>query len=140
AAMGGTLLLLATVVALVLASAWRTSSAFPSLLPTSRRRRIVLSFGAVVALSAVMASGGWLVQRAAAEPPPAWLEGEPLLSLARRSSFGVDGAGELERRRYRPAAEFDRRNVILFMLDAVRADHLPLYGYERDTTPFLTSL
>jgi len=31
-------------------------------------------------------------------------------------------------------------NVILIVLDTVRADHLSLYGYERQTTPFLESL
>jgi len=33
-----------------------------------------------------------------------------------------------------------RPNVVIVVLDAVRADHLPLYGYPRDTAPFLTSL
>jgi arylsulfatase A-like enzyme len=33
-----------------------------------------------------------------------------------------------------------RPNVVLVLLDAVRADHLPIYGYPRDTAPFLTSL
>jgi arylsulfatase A-like enzyme len=31
-------------------------------------------------------------------------------------------------------------NVVLITMDTVRADHLSLYGYERDTTPFLRSL
>jgi len=31
-------------------------------------------------------------------------------------------------------------NVVLISLDAVRADHLSLYGYERDTAPALTEL
>ncbi len=31
-------------------------------------------------------------------------------------------------------------NVVLISLDAVRADHLPFYGYERDTAPALTAL
>ena len=31
-------------------------------------------------------------------------------------------------------------NVVIVLLDAVRADHLPVYGYPRDTAPFLTSL
>jgi arylsulfatase A-like enzyme len=31
-------------------------------------------------------------------------------------------------------------NVIVLSLDTVRADHLSLYGYERDTTPFLKEL
>jgi len=31
-------------------------------------------------------------------------------------------------------------NVFLFVTDATRADHLSLYGYERDTTPFLREM
>ena len=34
----------------------------------------------------------------------------------------------------------DKPNVILITLDTVRADHLSLYGYERDTTPNLRGL
>jgi arylsulfatase A-like enzyme len=34
----------------------------------------------------------------------------------------------------------DKPNVILITLDTVRADHLSLYGYERDTTPNLRRL
>ncbi len=30
--------------------------------------------------------------------------------------------------------------VIILLLDALRNDHLPMYGYERNTTPFLTKL
>lgn len=37
----------------------------------------------------------------------------------------------------RPSAR--RPNVILVVLDTVRADHLSVYGYERDTTPTLRS-
>lgn len=32
------------------------------------------------------------------------------------------------------------RNAIIISLDSVRADHLPLYGYPRMTTPFLSEL
>lgn len=32
------------------------------------------------------------------------------------------------------------RNVILLTIDALRADHLSCYGYDRDTTPFLDEL
>ncbi len=39
-----------------------------------------------------------------------------------------------------PAPPERRPNVVIVLLDAVRADHLPLYGYSRDTAPFLTSL
>ena len=32
------------------------------------------------------------------------------------------------------------RNVVLIVVDTLRADHTGLFGYERDTTPFLTAL
>ncbi len=31
-------------------------------------------------------------------------------------------------------------NVVIVIVDALRADHLPVYGYARDTAPFLTKL
>lgn len=31
-------------------------------------------------------------------------------------------------------------NIVVFLLDAARADHLSVYGYERDTTPFLKKI
>ncbi|MBI2833836.1 MAG: sulfatase-like hydrolase/transferase [Acidobacteria bacterium] len=41
---------------------------------------------------------------------------------------------------FTPAADPRLPNVILVTLDTVRADHLSLYGYERDTTPRLRQL
>jgi len=35
---------------------------------------------------------------------------------------------------------FSRKNVILIMVDALRADHMGVYGYARPTTPFLSGL
>jgi glucan phosphoethanolaminetransferase (alkaline phosphatase superfamily) len=32
------------------------------------------------------------------------------------------------------------RNVALITVDCLRADHLPMYGYDRDTAPFLDDL
>lgn len=34
----------------------------------------------------------------------------------------------------------DRPNVVLIVMDTVRADHLSCYGYDRETTPFLSEL
>jgi len=34
----------------------------------------------------------------------------------------------------------NQKNVVLIIVDAMRADHMSLYGYERKTTPFLDSL
>lgn len=35
---------------------------------------------------------------------------------------------------------FNRQNVVVIIVDAMRADHLPMYGYHRETTPFLSEL
>jgi arylsulfatase A-like enzyme len=40
----------------------------------------------------------------------------------------------------RPSPPVDSPNVLLVVLDTVRADHLSLYGYERPTTPVLERL
>lgn len=37
-------------------------------------------------------------------------------------------------------AEHEKPNVLLITMDTVRADHLSLYGYQRDTTPHLRDL
>lgn len=44
------------------------------------------------------------------------------------------------RRRYVAPHSFQRRNVILIIVDCLRADHMSLYGYARNTTPFLDEL
>ena len=41
---------------------------------------------------------------------------------------------------YTAPAQFQKKNVILIVLDACRSDHLSVMGYERKTTPFLESL
>src|SRR5690606_10495123 len=44
------------------------------------------------------------------------------------------------RNSYPKNLDFQRKNVILIIIDALRSDHLSLYGYERKTSPFLDSL
>lgn len=39
-----------------------------------------------------------------------------------------------------PTQHHSSRNVIVIVCDALRADHLPMYGYARNTTPFLNQL
>ena len=39
-----------------------------------------------------------------------------------------------------PDLRFHRRNVIVVTIDSVRADHLSLYGYPRETMPFISDL
>ena len=44
-----------------------------------------------------------------------------------------------EARHHAPATQGDRRNVIVIIVDSLRAGHMSLYGYPRDTTLFLRS-
>ena len=39
-----------------------------------------------------------------------------------------------------PQAASDAKNIVIIVSDSLRADHLPLYGYDRMTTPFLSRL
>ena len=39
-----------------------------------------------------------------------------------------------------PAAPPPRPDVVLYLVDTLRQDHLGVYGYERDTTPHLDAL
>lgn len=83
---------------------------------------------------------------------PQQFRGEPLLGtlLGWPTVLDVTGSDrfrkeaavldELARQRY-PAAPLSRgRNVVIVMFDSLRADHLPMYGYRRDTAPFMSSL
>lgn len=44
------------------------------------------------------------------------------------------------RNSYPKNIDFQKKNVIIIVIDALRSDHLGLFGYERETTPFLDSL
>ncbi len=57
----------------------------------------------------------------------------PLALLGALAAAGCQRGGE---RLPSPAAH----NVVFILVDTLRADHLPLYGYGRDTTPTLTAL
>lgn len=49
-----------------------------------------------------------------------------------------DGEGDLMD--YPKNLDFDKKNVILIICDALRSDHTSAYGYNRNTTPFLDSI
>ena len=40
----------------------------------------------------------------------------------------------------RPVATFHRKHVVLIIVDSLRADRMHVYGYRRETTPFLSAL
>jgi glucan phosphoethanolaminetransferase (alkaline phosphatase superfamily) len=52
----------------------------------------------------------------------------------------IDRTQDLARRVYVPSASADRKNVILIVVDALRPDHMGIYGYGRDTTPNLARI
>ena len=66
----------------------------------------------------------------------------------RMQSNGMDRASaerrdvdeDAARKAYRPSPAAQRRNVFLIVSDALRADHMDLYGYGRETTPNLAKL
>jgi glucan phosphoethanolaminetransferase (alkaline phosphatase superfamily) len=51
-----------------------------------------------------------------------------------------DRAEDAVRASYGPTATAVRRNVVLIVVDALRSDHLGLFGYQRDTTPNLAAI
>ena len=74
------------------------------------------------------------------------IQREPLISFFAPSFFTADDvdAAVLEDQRIRKSyvtpRTFEKKNVVIIIADALRADHMTLYGYERETTPFLSGL
>lgn len=52
----------------------------------------------------------------------------------------LDASENAARNAYVPASSADRKNVVLIVVDALRPDHMGIYGYGRDTTPNLQRL
>ena len=102
------------------------------------RRLLAGAFGGTLA--------GLLVLWSAPPPgPAARLLGDPILGtlVYENAILPLDASpasSDRARTDYRSPRDFQRRNVILIVLDACRADHLAVEGYARDTTPFLCSL
>lgn len=103
---------------------------------------------AVSARTAGLATAAALVVGYPIVPPQ---ELDPILAFAGSKWAMVDAHQEAifdrfrqeeprHRVAYKPQANFDRKNVIVITVDSLRADHLPLYGYTRATTPFLSRL
>ena len=79
------------------------------------------------------------------------LQGEPICSFFQlpfvsnvfqydeaRLAAGLEDANSLVN--YPKLPIFEKKNVILIVSDALRADRMGVYGYGRDTTPFLSGL
>jgi len=79
------------------------------------------------------------------------LSNDPFLSLGRSTTDVYDEGylacinglkvEEPQRRSSYPAGQrFEKKNVVVIIVDSLRADHTQVYGYERPTTPFLAGL
>ena len=107
-------------------------------LPVARQRRLLATASGLL-LAASVAICRW--------PPRVLggLLGDPILispqdenTAVPISRLGIDT--DTLRRHYTFSNQFQKKNVILIIVDACRADHLGVMGYARDTTPFLDSL
>ncbi|HEX2825704.1 MAG TPA: sulfatase-like hydrolase/transferase [Burkholderiales bacterium] len=57
-----------------------------------------------------------------------------------RRARQLDAREDEARAAYKPDASPDRKNLVLIVVDALRPDHMGVYGYERDTTPYLSAV
>lgn len=120
-------------------------------LPTAPRAGLRLRIVAAAAALALVHAGAAtaLRHRMQIDDAERWI-GEPLSNLVlldRWMSFADDPerAARMEReaelaRRYPAGPPGRGDNVILILVDSLRADHLPMYGYPRNTAPFLNRL
>jgi glucan phosphoethanolaminetransferase (alkaline phosphatase superfamily) len=115
-----------------------------------KNRRRAIKSSVVIALLLVAYSVDLYVlsQRAAYSE---LLSSDPFLSFVRRTTEVYDPnypafASKLRqeeqqcRSSYPRTQKFDRKNVVIIIVDALRADHTQVYGYDRATTPFLQNL
>ena len=81
--------------------------------------------------------------------PDSWKDVEADLSsvaapsqqiVLRTESRAKDAVGFWAAPRILPGAQFTRPNVLMYVVCTLRPDHTSLYGYSRDTTPFLKKL
>lgn len=118
-----------------------------SLFATRRRAR-----GSAAALAIVICAYSiWGYELSWRTPRSELLSSDPILAFMRKTvdvyddtylalAAGLSKDEPLVRAAYPKTQSFDRKNVIVIIVDSLRADHMSLYGYERPTTPFLSSL
>lgn len=109
--------------------------------PAAVATLILLMCGYAVFFQQV-ASRAWRSELIGADPIVAFLGSNWTVVDDRQQEIFDRFRREEPRRRaaYGRHNEFDRKNVIIITIDSLRADHLPLYGYTRPTTPFLSQL
>jgi glucan phosphoethanolaminetransferase (alkaline phosphatase superfamily) len=60
--------------------------------------------------------------------------------MDRLTAKNIDAVADAAREAYVPGAAGERKNIVLIVVDALRPDHMGVYGYDRDTTPNLSRL
>jgi arylsulfatase A-like enzyme len=123
---------------LLLAAPWVNHEAQPARAPASTKTLLLLL---LVGLSV---GGAALASRLRRGKTPA-LSRQAAIALAVLGAFvaiGWDRGRDVVAAPVEKASQLDRTkpNILLITMDTVRADHLSLYGYERDTTPMLREL
>jgi glucan phosphoethanolaminetransferase (alkaline phosphatase superfamily) len=122
---------------------WRLVAPSAAALAVSVRPTIVL--GTTLAwFVATTAAGLWFAQTGALGREPVagfFFTADDEYDFDQYSLDRQLAADAVEARGSYPRGQsFTKRNVILIVVDALRADHMGIYGYERATTPFLSSL
>lgn len=108
------------------------------------RRRLLLSASV---LAGLMVVSSLFLASTVNSSRQLW-HGEPLVGLFKLPPLLDDNShraaiaeeDQAERASYPRNIPFERKNVIIIVADALRSDHMQLYGYERPTTPSLMSL
>jgi glucan phosphoethanolaminetransferase (alkaline phosphatase superfamily) len=109
-----------------------------------------IKFG-VLSTLIVLGYAGYLYAALRRAPYSELLSSDPILSFLRRTTevYDPNYPGFVSRLRadeqqcrssYPQTQTFEKKNVILIVVDSLRADHTQVYGYNRATTPFLQSL
>jgi hypothetical protein len=153
AGLGGTFLVIVCVYQGLAAAIWNGLTAL--FLPGPSGRLCAAPRGTMVLLAATLllwtATGGYLARVFRTPQDFLLLRFEPLTSFflsVTEVHFATNVAAQTalraqqssERAHYRVSHAFHKRHVIIIMIDSARADHLQVYGYNRQTTPFLTRL
>ncbi len=97
----------------------------------------------ILALGLAFAAGRWFQKhwrRALELSPRMFAVSAACICVAALGVTSLGRWGENAAQAALPAPRAGSPNIVLIILDTVRADHLSAYGYERQTTPFLQSL
>ena len=139
----GIVAIAAATVLVMLALAWRFAAGRTFVSPARRARSVACACVAAALLVVTVRSGieardnrFWKEEPIAGFFRPVGYAFEP--SVRREAVADRDAALRAAYPREVPGAS--RRNVVLVIVDSLRADHMQVYGYGRATTPFLAQL